>query len=112
MRFPQPSDVGPQVAPASAQDFGSHGLVPHRFGPSPPHIAGAVHALQSTMPPQPSGKRPQFAFNASHVFGLHPQRFGTFAPQVVPGSRQSPHSTALPQPSEIVPHSAASSGHV
>src|SRR5579859_786700 len=90
-----------------------HGVLPQRFGPSPPHTMGGAHDLQSIIPPQPSGSMPQFALADSQVLGLQPHLLGTPAPpQVVPGSRHVPQSIIMPQPSETIPHSAARSGQV
>jgi hypothetical protein len=92
--LPQVSETVPHSAPRSAQVLAMHGLVPQRLGPSPPQIAGWVHDLQSIMPPQPSGKSPQFAFCASQVVGVQPQWFGLPPPpQVAPGSRHWPQSS-------------------
>src|SRR5262245_26149654 len=76
-------------------------------------MAGAAHALQSSMPPQPSGTMPQLALLAAHVVGVHPHWFALPPPpHVLPGSRHSPQSIILPQPSDTMPHSAPSSGQV
>jgi hypothetical protein len=60
--LPHPSETVPHSAPRSTQVFGTHGMVPQRFGPAPPHTASPMHALQSIIPPQPSGSMPQLAF--------------------------------------------------
>src|SRR5260221_14691121 len=57
--LPHPSEIEPHSAPSEAHVFGTQGVAPHRFGPAPPHTSAPVQALQSSMPPQPSGIVPQ-----------------------------------------------------
>ena len=103
----------PHSAPRSAHVLATQGVLPQRFGPSPPQNAGAVQALQSIMPPQPSGIIPQFAFFDPHVAGVQAHLFGTPPPpHVLVGSRHVPQSIMCPHPSAIMPHSAAAWGHV
>src|SRR5438874_1751036 len=65
---PQPSPMGPQLAPAAAQVRGVQAGGPHTLGvPPPPQVSGAVHMPQSSTPPQPSPTGPQLAPASAHV---------------------------------------------
>jgi hypothetical protein len=78
-RPPQPSPTAPQFAPTSVQLRGVHAAplsptygLPQTLGtPPPPQMYGALHAPQSSKPPQPSPTGPQFAPTSAHVRGVH-----------------------------------------
>jgi hypothetical protein len=54
---PQPSLMGPQLAPTLAQVRGEQAGVPHTLAvPPPPQVSGAPHWPQSSRPPQPSAR--------------------------------------------------------
>jgi hypothetical protein len=68
---PQPSEIGPQSAPAWAQVLGVQMAPPHLLGsPPPPHVCGGVHVPHWMMPPQPSPIGPQLAPTSAHVTGV------------------------------------------
>jgi hypothetical protein len=84
----QPSLITPHSAPAVSQVCGVHAIVPQRFGPPPPQNSPVAHTLtQSTVPPQPSGMMPQFAFKSLHVYFSHTH---TFSALHVEGAAQVP----------------------
>jgi len=90
------------------------GWQPHRFGTfPPPHVLGAVHVPQSSVPPHPSGMVPQLAPSAAHVLGVQPHVYGVVPPPHVSGKTHgSPQSSAVPHPSSGLPHVAPSWPHV
>jgi hypothetical protein len=52
---PQPSPMGPQLAPTSSHVSGVQGGAPQTLGvPPPPHVLLPVQPPQLTVPPQPS----------------------------------------------------------
>src|SRR4029077_21080531 len=77
----------------------------------PPQISPGGQAPHESVPSHPSTTSPHCAPNASHVIGVHPQRFATLTPHVRGGPHE-PHASRRPQPSSIVPHCAPSWEHV
>jgi hypothetical protein len=72
--------------------------------PDAPHVVGAVHVPQCSVPPQPSGQSPQL--RAPHVDGVQPQTFGVPPPpHVAPVAVHVPQASVPPQPSGIDPQS-------
>jgi hypothetical protein len=104
---PQPSPIGPQFAPTSAQSRGVQAGAPHALGvPPPPQVLGAVQPPQSTLPPQPSLCGPQKPVHASaNVFGTQTTASHTLALHTLPAS-QLPHESEPPHPSGMLPQSA------
>jgi hypothetical protein len=67
---------------------------PHTLGvPPPPHVSGAVHEPQASVPPQPSEMEPQFFPWAAHVVGVHEPVGVTLKPETA----TSPESPILPR---------------
>lgn len=111
-RPPQPSEIGPQFAPACAHVRGVHAWTQTPFL----HESAPSQLPQSGVsPPHPSATWPHVAPSSLHVRGVHgifPHLPGTPpAPQPMPGG-QSPHCTSPPQVSAVGPHSTPSCGHV
>jgi hypothetical protein len=104
---PQPSLTTPHAL-SEAQVFGTHGVVPHLFGPAPPQFGrstGQVAHLKTC--PHPEGTSPHSAPCAAQSFGWH-VHLCVSALQVVFASAHLPQSTSPPQPSFVSPHSTAS----
>jgi hypothetical protein len=87
---------------------------PQTFGvASPPHVAGAVHVPQSSVPPQPSGIMPQFAPFAWQVVLMQPHTFDVPPPPHVSEPVQDPQLRGCGHvPLEIVPQLACWALHV
>ena len=70
-------------------------MPPHWFGtPLPPHVWGAAHGPQFTVPPQPSAMTPHWALACWQVRGwqlVRPQTPGVPPPPHVSGATQVPH---------------------
>src|SRR5689334_3444608 len=112
---PQPSEIGPQVAPTDVHERGWHCGTPQTLAvPPPPQTAGAVHTPQVSVPPQPSGMMPQFAPLAPQLVCLQtlPHWLGTPPPPQLAGATQSPHCSSPPQPSATGPQVAPTAAHV
>jgi hypothetical protein len=112
---PQPSDTGPQVAPALAQVRGTHALLPppgtpHTLArPPPPQASAPAQVPHISSPPQPSATGPQVAPALAQVRGTHalpPQRPGAPPPPQLWPAGQEPHISSPPQPSETAPQVA------
>jgi hypothetical protein len=90
-------------------------MQPQRFAvPPPPHVWGAVHIPQWSMPPQPSDASPQSRPSDAHVFGVHgpaPHWLGAAAPHTCVGGHM-PHMSVCPQPSDVVPQLAPCAAQV
>jgi len=77
-------------------------VAPHTLGvPPPPHVCGALHVPQLSVPPQPSGIDPQFLPCAAHVVGVH-GRVQVLFVQTWPLG-QEPQLRVPPQPLPIEP---------
>jgi hypothetical protein len=76
--------MDPQTMPCAAHVVG---VQPHTFatpGLPPPHVAGAVHVPQSSVPPHVSEMLPQFFPWSAQLFGVHgvsPHLLGPPPPQ-------------------------------
>lgn len=116
---PQPSEIGPQFAPAIAHVRRTHAVPasrgtvdePHTLGrPPPPQLCPTGQLPHSRSPPQPSETGPQFAPAIAHVRGTQPedppQRLGTPPPPQVCGAAHVPQLRMTPQPSPIGPQLA------
>jgi len=76
--------------------------LPHTLGvPPPPHVCGAAHVPQLSVPPQPSEIEPQFLPCAAHVVGVH-GRVQVLFVQTWPLG-QAPQLSVPPQPLPIEP---------
>ncbi len=122
---PQPSDTGPQFAPAIAQVRRTHTVeaskvtveAPQTLGrPPPPQLSPVAQLPHSRRPPQPSDTGPQFAPAIAQVRGVQPdvppQRLGIPPPPQVCGAVQDPQLMIPPQPSPMGPQVAPADSQV
>ena len=80
-------------------------MQPHTFAtPLPPHVMGAAHVAQVSVPPQPFGIVPQFLPWAAHVVGVQPQTLVAPPPPHVCGAWQSAFVQQLPGGRHMFPH--------
>jgi hypothetical protein len=104
-RLPQPSAIGPQVAPTEAQvrAVQMFGAEPQRLAtPPPPQDSLEVQVPHWSRPPQPSPTGPQFARAVAQVSGVHaPPSFGTKPPSVATIAKE-PQRFAPPRPQDSV----------
>jgi hypothetical protein len=121
---PQPSETGPQVAPALAHVRRTQAAAaspappaPHAPGlPPPPQLWPSGQAPQSSSPPQPSPAGPQPRFCDEQVRGTQPDVpphwLSRPPPPQVCGAAQVPQFRTPPQPSPIGPQVAPAEAQV
>jgi len=91
---------------------GTHRLVPHPFGPPPPHVSPAGQPPQEIVRPHPSKTVPHVAPSAAQVVGRQPHLLGAPPPPHTAGRVHAPQLSIPPQPSDTAPQSAPNEAHV